>query len=128
MHVSYEKFKSVTLGDMTEDEFARLAPMADVVIDHWTLGRVGREVSKGASLPDSVVIVYAAVVEALPAVLDGSKAGGGLVSSFSNGVDSYSFDVSETVEQQLSRTVGWMAHLLPVEWSSGVVSYEGGLE
>lgn len=128
MHVSYEKFKSVTLGDMTEDEFARLAPMADVVIDHWTLGRVGREVSKGASLPDSVVIAYAAVVEALPAVLDGSKAGGGLVSSFSNGVDSYSFDVSETVEQQLSRTVGWMAHLLPVEWSSGVVSYDGGLE
>lgn len=128
MHVSYEEFKSVTLGDMTEDEFARLAPMADVVIDHWTLGRVGREVSKGASLPDSVVIVYAAVVEALPAVLDDSKAGGGLVSSFSNGVDSYSFDVSETVEQQLSRTVGWMAHLLPVEWSSGVVSYEGGLE
>lgn len=127
MYVSYEKFESLTLGETTEEEFARLAPMADVVIDHWTLGRVGREASKGASLPDSVAVVYAAIVEALPAALESSKAGGGLVSSFSNGVDSYSFDVSETVEQQLSRTVGWMARLLPVEWSSGVVSYEGGL-
>lgn len=127
MYVPYDVFKEHGMADLTEDEYKRLAPMADLVIDHWTLERVGRVAKKGEELPDSVVTLYCAIVEAIPPVIEGSKPSkGGLVTSFSNGIDSYSFDVSETVEQQLQRSVGWMADLLPVEWVSAAVAYEGG--
>ena len=127
MYVPYNVFTEHGMADLSEDEYKRLAPMADLVIDHWTLERVWRAVRNGESLPDSVVTLYCAIVEALPPVLEGAKPSkGGLVTSFSNGIDSYSFDVSETVEQQLRRSVGWMADLLPIEWVSAAVAYEGG--
>lgn len=127
MYVPYDVFTEHGMADLTEDEYKRLAPMADLVIDHWTLERVGRAVSNGEELPAPVVALYCAIVEALPPIIEGEKPSkGGLVTSFSNGIDSYSFDVSETVEQQLQRSVGWMADLLPVEWISAAVAYEGG--
>lgn len=127
MYISYERFGETAMADLSEEEYKRLSPMADLVIDHWTLDRVGRAYRRGEELPDSVAALYCAIVEALPPVLEGAKPSkGGLVTSFSNGIDSYSFDVSETVEQQLQRSVGWMADLLPVEWVSAAVAYEGG--
>lgn len=127
MYVPYNVFTEHGMADVTEDEYKLLAPMADLVIDHWTLERVGRAVRDGDALPDSVVTLYCAIVEALPPIIEGAKPSkGGLVTSFSNGIDSYSFDVSETVEQQIRRSVGWMADLLPIEWTSAAVAYEGG--
>lgn len=127
MYVPYNVFTEHGMADLSEDEYKRLAPMADLVIDHWTLERVGRAVRNGDELPDSVVTLYCAIVEALPTIIEGSRPSkGGLVTSFSNGIDSYSFDVSETVEQKLRRSVGWMAELLPVEWVSAAAAYEGG--
>lgn len=142
MYVSYETFLENTLGavpmqpttdaepskpGITEEEYVRLAPMADLIIDHWTLDRVGRAVKNGEDLPASVVTLYVALVENIPAIMDGvNPSKGGLVSSFSNGIDSYTFEVTPNLEQQLQNTLGWMLDLLPVEWISAVVGFEGG--
>lgn len=129
MYVDYATFENLTLGDgnIPEDAYAKLAPMADAIIDHWTLGRVGKAVKNGEELPDIVQTLYVKVIESLPDIMDGTKIGkGGLVSSFSNGIDSYTFDVSESMEDQLKGRFGWMLELLPVEWISACVPFEGG--
>lgn len=128
MYVSWDTFEELTLGnDITEEQYVRLAPMADLIIDHWTLDRVGRAVKNDEELPDSVNTLYAAIVENLPALIENGKVQtGGLVSSFSNGIDSYSFDMSAGIEEQLHKSLGWMLDLLPVEWISACVSFEGG--
>lgn len=136
MYVSWEDFSNLTLGntdpdkgqpDFTEGTYVRLASMADLIIDDWTLGRVGKAVRNGEELPDSVKTLYVAIVEQLPALMENSKVqSGGLVSSFSNGIDSYSFDVTQTMDDELRRSLGWQLNLLPVEWISACVSFEGG--
>lgn len=146
MYVSYEDFATVTLGyvvvnpdekgednpepvkpDISEQEYMRLAPLADAIINDWTLGRVGRAVKNGETLPEVVITLYAALIENLPAVMDNSKVGkGGLVSSFSNGIDSYTFETSSKMNEQLYNSLGWMLNLLPVEWCSACVAFEGG--
>lgn len=127
MYVDYDTFDAMALAVLSEGEYARLAPLADAIIDHWTLERVGRAVRNEEELPAPVVSLYCAIVEALPPIIEGSKPGkGGLVTSFSNGIDSYSFDVSATAADQLWRSLGWMVDLLPVEWVSAAVAYEGG--
>ena len=129
MYVSYDIFKGLTLGDgdIPEEVYQKVAPMADAIIDHWTLDRVGKAVRNGEELPDIVNLIYVKIVESLPDIMDGTKIGkGGLVSSFSNGIDSYSFDVSETMEDRMLKQFGWMLELLPVEWGSVCVPFEGG--
>lgn len=127
MYVPFETYRELALSELTEAEYAKVAPMADAIIDHWTLERVGRAVRDGEELPDIVITLYCKIVDAVPDMLDGTKVGkGGLVSSFSNGIDSYTFDVSETMDEQLHRRFGWMIDLLPVEWISACVSFEGG--
>lgn len=127
MFVPYERFQQATISDLTAEQYERLAPMADLILDDWTIGRAGRAVANGEALPDAVVTLYAALIENIPAIMEGTKIGkSGLVTSFSNGVDSYSFDVTKTMKERLGDTLGWMLSLLPVEWSSGVVSFEGG--
>ena len=134
MYVSFETFKELTLGDtsdpeqgITEDQYSKVAPMADAIIDHWTLDRVGKAVKNDEELPDVVKTIYVKIIESLPDIMDGTKIGkGGLVSSFSNGIDSYSFDVTETMEDQLLSRFGWMLDLLPIEWGSACVPFEGG--
>lgn len=133
MYVPFDEFKRITLldasdgGEFTEDVYERVAPMADLIIDHWTLGRVGRAVKNGEDLPSSVKTLYVKIVESIPAIMDNTKIGkGGLVSSFSNGIDSYTFDVTTGMMEQLQQSIGWMLNLLPVEWISECVSFEGG--
>ena len=129
MHVDYETFEKLTLGDgdIPEEAYSKMAPMADAIIDHWTLGRVGMAVKDGEDLPDIVITLYVKVIESIPDLMDGTKVGkGGLVSSFSNGIDEYTFDVSETIQQQMTNRFGWMLDLLPVEWISACVPFEGG--
>lgn len=134
MYISFETFQKWALGDttdptqgITEEVYAKIAPMADAIIDHWTLDRVGKAVRNDEELPEIIVAIYVKIIESLPDIMDGTKIGkGGLVSSFSNGIDSYSFDVSETMEDRMLRQFGWMLDLLPVEWGSACVPFEGG--
>lgn len=127
MFVDYETYSEIALSEIDSEQYSRLAPVADAIVDAWTLERAGRAVGRGLSLPQQVVHLYAAVVDALPSVLEQTKAPS-LVSSFSNGVDSFSFDAPKTLQEQLYGQLGWMVNLLPVEWVSGVSSYEGGLQ
>lgn len=143
MYVTYEEFLNLTVAAVpthpiengtdeiqdaiTEAQYNMVAPIADAIIDNWTLDRVGRAVRNGEELPPVVVTLYISIIESLPALMDNSKVSdGGLVSSFSNGIDSYSFDVTSGMAEQLHRSLGWMLNLLPVEWCSSVVSFEGG--
>lgn len=129
MYVPYDIFKSITLGDneIPEEVYEKVAPMADAIIDNWTLDRVGKAVRNGEELPDIVNLIYTKIIESLPDIMDGTKIGkGGLVSSFSNGIDSYSFEVSETMSDTMLNRFGWMLDLLPVEWCSACVPFEGG--
>lgn len=125
MYLSYEAY-SLAMGDaMSEAEYDRLAPIADAVIDDWTLGRVGRAISKGEGLPSIVQTLYFTIVSELPNAfaLEGS---GARVASFSNGIDSYTFDLTETVATRLKGSCGWLLEYLPIEWISAVASFEGG--
>lgn len=124
MYVTYDDFASVTVSDMGPEDYGRFSAVADAVIDDWTLNRVGRAVSKGEALPRPVVVVYCAIVEALPEAMAESK-GGARLSAFSNGVDSFTF-AEESVSKRLADSVGWMFDLLPVEWRSAAVCFEGG--
>lgn len=125
MFVDYEAYKAFASANLlTEPEYERLAPFADLIIDHWTLGRVGRADRYGEDLPDSVKVLYAATVDALPSILSESK-GGERVTSFSNGVDSFTF-ANATLQQRLSEQLGWMLSLLPIEWSSACIAFDGG--
>ena len=77
-------------------------------------------------LPDAVKVLYGAIIEALPAVLGGVR-GGERVASFSNGVDSFTFDLA-SIDAQLDGQLGWLLDMLPVEWMSECAAYEGGAD
>ena len=125
MFVDYEDYKDLSLfGSVTEDDYERMSPIADLIVDHWTLGRIGRASACDEELPDGVKALYGAVIEALPTAMAESR-GGERVKSFSNGVDSFTFELS-TVSKRLEDQLGWMLDMLPVEWVSECVPYEGG--
>ena len=127
MYLSYKDFQKLGNPSMSEQEYRSACAIADAVIDDWTLGRVGRAYEADEEIPDMVLRLYAAIVESVPAMTESSKVEKGEpVSSFSNGVDTFTFSASEPMDQRLRRSVGWMLDLLPVEWVSGVASYEGG--
>lgn len=125
MFVDYEDYKDLSLFcSVTEDDYERMSPIADLIVDHWTLGRIGRASARGEELPDGVKALYGAVIEALPTALAESR-GGERVKSFSNGVDSFTFELS-TVSKRLEDQLGWLLDMMPVEWVSECVAYEGG--
>lgn len=112
---------------LTEAEYEELAPLADAIIDDWTLGRVGRAVKNDEELPDTVKTLYKAIIQSLPNLMANSEVSkGSKVSSFSNGVDSFSFDTESGASEQLKSSLGWILETLPVEWISACVSFEGG--
>lgn len=119
MYVDYLEYQKFTHNPMIESDYDKSAPFADAFIDNFTLDRVGKAVSNGEELPDVVKMIYAKVIDSLEALTDTD----GQVSSFSNGVDSYSFDNSNSVQERLR---SYCINLLPVEWCSANVDYEGG--
>lgn len=112
--------------DITRDEYMRLAPWADGLIDAWTCDRVGRAVANDEEVPERVMLLYFAIIDGLPGLTDASSASGERVSSFSNGIDSYSFDLSSSAADSLRQSLWWMVDALPLNWGSQVVSFEGG--
>lgn len=125
MFVDYADYKALTVfGPVTETDYGRYAPVADLITDHWTLGRIGRASADGEELPDVVKALYVSVIEGLPSVMSEVR-GGDRVKAFSNGVDSFTFEI-EAVDKRLRDQVGWLVDLLPVEWISACVPFEGG--
>lgn len=141
MYVSYEQFLNAKLGGiphnpvdgkeieykgLTESQYAQVAPIADAIIDNWTLDRVGRAVKNGETLPDIVVTVYGVICESIPDLLESSKVGSEPIESFSNGIDSYTFAATSDTQSKINDSLGWLIELLPIEWCSACVSFEGG--
>lgn len=125
MLFGYDEYKAACLAKPVDEErFAALAPLADAVLDSWTQGRASRAAEDGRDVPAVVATLYAAVVDALPSAVEASQ-GGERVTSFSNGVDSFSFDV-KSVEGELESRLGWLVQALPVEWCSACVPYAEG--
>ena len=125
MFVDYDDYTELTMsGPVTDRDYERYATVADLIVDHWTLGRVGRASADGEELPAAVKALYVSVVESLPSVMGEAK-GGDRVKAFSNGVDSFTFEI-EAFDKRLRDQVGWMLDMLPVEWVSACVPFEGG--
>lgn len=122
-YMSYEEYEAIPgLVRLDAEEFERRAPYADLIIDDWTLERVGRAVSEGKALPRPVRLVYCQIVDNLDEMIG---AEGERVASFSNGQDSYTFDLSENKANAVWHHA---LQLLPVEWISANVCYRGGAD
>ena len=126
MYVDFDTFANSAFGGMTADEYEKAAPLADLLIDHYTLGRVGRCFEQGHDLPASVETAYCAIAAAVPAAVEESTTTGGKLTSFSNGVNSYGFSADGNVLNALTERTEWVLSALPVEWVSAAVCYEGG--
>lgn len=122
MYLSYEQYKLFG-GAVDLADYPRMAAFADIAMDHWTLGRIGRAFRDGDELPECVMAAYAATVDAMPDALESMR--GERLKAFSNGVDSYTF-ADPSIAGELADSVGWVVRMLPVEWVSACVSYEGG--
>lgn len=111
MYLTYEEYKAMG-GSLNETAYPRFERKAEYYMDNWTLDRI----KNLEEIPECVKDAMFEVIEQLPS-LDGDR-----VASFSNGVNSFSFDTSTSDLDSLYNKVKVM---LPVELISAVVSYEG---
>lgn len=123
MYVPYETYKETVFGDaVSEEQYPAYASLADTLIDSWTYGRVGWAVENGEELPNEIVQLYSAIMSNAKSLKESSESTEAALSSFSNGVDSYSFDSSKAVSERLYSALEWMIDALPVKWTSAVVN------
>lgn len=121
-YLTYDEYMTVQgLYMVTEDEFNARAPYADLIIDNWTLERVKKTVEAGKVLPKAVKLVYCQLIDNMEQINSTDER----IQSFSNGQDTYTFGLSDSV-----RDMVWhhALEMLPVEWISACVMYEGGVE
>lgn len=110
-YVDKSEYEALSGNEMSEDEYTRKSAYADAYIDSVTLDRVGKAVADNEELPQSVKLVYCLIIDETEAF----TSTGERVSSYSNGEDSYSFDLSDDAQTRIEQTA-YM--LLPVEWIS----------
>lgn len=122
MYVSFEEYSETPFAKLSEQDYASYAPVADSLIDDITFGRVGAAVEREEELPSSVVTLYAALASAMPSFVESTGVVDSELSSFSNGVDSYSFNVAKNAADKLYSSLQWLIDALPVEWTSACVS------
>lgn len=111
MYLTYEEYREMG-GSLSETAYPRFERKAEYYMDYWTLDRI----KKLEEIPECAKDAMFEVIENLPS-LDGER-----VTSFSNGVNSFSFD---TTTNELDRLYQKVKGMLPVELISAVVSYEG---
>lgn len=123
MYVPYETYESTLYGDgVSEAEYPAYSALADVMIDDWTYGRVGKAVEDGEELPQEIVLLYSAIVSNGKSLKESTTNSEAALSSFSNGVDSYGFDTDKSASERLESSLAWMLDALPVKWTSAVVN------
>lgn len=111
-YIDYETYASMG-GEAAEAEFPALERKARYILDYWTLNRIDDDALE--EWREAVEVCMVEIIDNMP------KTGEERVTSFSNGVNSFSF-ADETVEQSLH---DFVVRVLPVELISAVVSYEG---
>ena len=105
MYLDYSTY-AINGGTVSEADYPRAARRAEYMLDDWTMGRIRAMSDAGETLPDYVADVMTEIVDAL------AKLGGERVTSFSNGVTSFSFDTSKSDIYMLYDDV---VRILPVE-------------
>lgn len=103
-YLTFEEYQQAG-GKLAEQDFAKAGERAEFVLDTWTFGRLqgdGNELLERYAKP--VKFVMRRLVDVPETAIGG---GGDRVSSFSNGVDSFGFDVSKSESSQLYESLYW---------------------
>ncbi len=130
-YISFEEYR--THGGMWDEaSFARWEPRAEIYLDHWTLSRM-KSADVIAELKefgewDAVLTALAWLTDQMEGIESArkAKASGQEVTSFNNGVNSFSFgggSSASTVTAAESGAYAEVCRMLPVDLVSACVSY-----
>lgn len=124
-YIDYQTYVALG-GQLTEDAFDAAYPWARSWLDALTLGRLRAGVPSAWS--NEVELAMAALVDATPTIR--AEQAGQVVSSFSNGQDSFGF-VTAAAEAGMSPTYAsvadYVVRLLPVELVSACAAHNGAV-
>ena len=104
-YLTYEEYTSLGGSSISEQDFPQAERRARALMDDWTMGRVKAMQDEGDPIPECVKEAMCIAVDAVPG-LSGER-----VSSFSNGVDSFTFDTARDEAGELYDAV---CAMLPV--------------
>lgn len=130
MYITFDEYKQAG-GKLTEAEFDATEPKAEYLLDDWTLNRLKTQsvIDDLKAMGDwkSVVVALSWLTDQVPSIEKAfkAKAEGAEVTSFNNGVNSFSFgggSSSETTSAEDS-VYHEVCRMLPVELVSACVSY-----
>lgn len=113
-YIDFETYAEMG-GKAKEADFPALETRARYILDDWTLNRLRGLESVPEEHQEAVELCMVEIIDHMP------QTGKERVTSFSNGVNSFSFaDVSDAESLK-----GFVVRTLPIELCSAVVSYEG---
>ena len=130
MYLTFEEYKQLG-GTYDEEQFAAYEPQAEVLLDNWTLNRLRNEdVQKDVAwlgYDKHVKAVMVKLVQDWPAIQKAreTRASGGEVTSFSNGVNSFSFGAGSSGRATDAEDMAYYeaCQLLPVDLISAAVGF-----
>lgn len=130
MYLTFEEYKQLG-GTYDEEGFASYEPRAEVLLDHWTLNRLHSEDVQGdmeqLGYDKSVKAVMVMLVDGWPAIQKAreTRASGGEVTSFSNGVNSFSFGAGSSGRATNAEDMAYYeaCQMLPVDLVSACVDF-----
>ena len=130
MYVTYEEYQQAG-GKLTEAEFDVQEPMAEIMLDGWTLNRLKEQsvVDDLKTTGDwlSVVVALSWLTDQMQGIEKArkAKADGAEVTSFNNGVNSFSFGGGSSSDSTAAESSAYheVVRILPVELVSACVSY-----
>lgn len=136
MYITYKDYQD-SGGELDEAAFNDALPFAEILLDHWTLNRLKSERVKADLMQ---LDEWPRVVSALCALVDKAQgikaaestlADGAAVTSFSNGVNSFSFGASANASAGVTDAENVAYHdilrMLPVSVTSACVSYNDAM-
>lgn len=134
MLLEYDRYKALG-GTLDEKGFAEREREAELLLDHWTLNRLhDKQVVEDLTaqgLQGSVESAVKAVVDRVDGIRKArkAKADGTVLTSFSNGVDSFGFGGvgSSSMTDAERECMEEVMRLLPVDLTSGCVSFNGAM-
>ena len=130
-YISFDEYQTHG-GTLAESEFAKWEPRAEIYFDNWTLSRM-KSADVIADLKafgewDSVLTALSWLTDQMEGIESAraAKASGQEVTSFNNGVNSFSFgggSGASTVTAAESGAYAEVCRMLPVDLMSACVSY-----
>lgn len=130
MYMTYEEYQQAG-GKLTEAEFDVQEPRAEIMLDGWTLNRLKEQSVvddlKATGDWNSVVVALSWLTDQMQGIEKArkAKADGAEVTSFNNGVNSFSFGGVSSSDATAAESSAYheVVRMLPVELVSACVSY-----